>query len=46
MYWPDSSRDQLYLSNYTLLNIRDRMARLGGIGDLRLFGAPEYSMRD
>ena len=45
IYSPDSSRDQLYLSNYTLLNIRDRLARLDGIGDLRLFGAREYSMR-
>ena len=45
IYSPDSSRDQLYLSNYTLLNIRDRLARLDGVGDLRLFGAREYSMR-
>ena len=45
IYSPDSSRDQLYLSNYTLLNIRDRLARLEGVGDLRLFGAREYSMR-
>jgi hydrophobe/amphiphile efflux-1 (HAE1) family protein len=45
VYSPDSSRDQLYLSNYTLLNIRDRLARLDGVGDLRLFGAREYSMR-
>ena len=45
IYSPDSSRDQLYLSNYALLNIRDRLARLEGVGDLRLFGAREYSMR-
>jgi hydrophobe/amphiphile efflux-1 (HAE1) family protein len=45
IYSPDGSRDQLYLSNYTLLNIRDRLARLEGVGDLRLFGAREYSMR-
>jgi hydrophobe/amphiphile efflux-1 (HAE1) family protein len=45
VYSPDNSRDQLYLSNYTLLNIRDRLARLEGVGDLRLFGAREYSMR-
>jgi hydrophobe/amphiphile efflux-1 (HAE1) family protein len=45
IYSPDDSRDQLYLSNYTLLNIRDRLARLDGVGDLRLFGAREYSMR-
>ena len=45
IYSPDNSRDQLYLSNYTLLNIRDRLARLKGVGDLRLIGAREYSMR-
>jgi HAE1 family hydrophobic/amphiphilic exporter-1 len=45
IYSPDASRDQLYLSNYTLLNVRDRLARLEGVGDLRLFGAREYSMR-
>ena len=45
VYSPDNSRDQLYLSNYTLLNIRDRLARLDGVGDLRLIGAREYSMR-
>ena len=45
IYSPDNSRDQLYLSNYTLVNIRDRLARLDGVGDIRLFGAREYSMR-
>ena len=45
IYSPDSSRDQLYLSNYTLQNIRDRLVRLDGVGDIRLFGAREYSMR-
>ena len=45
IYSPDNSRDQLYLSNYTLLTIRDRLARLHGVGDLRLIGAREYSMR-
>ena len=45
IYSPNNSRDQLYLSNYTLLNIRDRLARLDGVGDIRLIGAREYSMR-
>jgi hydrophobe/amphiphile efflux-1 (HAE1) family protein len=45
IYSPDNSRDQLYLSNYTLLNVRDRLARLEGVGDIRLIGAREYSMR-
>ena len=45
IYSPDDTRDQLYLSNYTLQNIRDRLVRLDGVGDIRLFGAREYSMR-
>jgi hydrophobe/amphiphile efflux-1 (HAE1) family protein len=45
VYSPTGGRDQLYLSNYALLNIRDRLARLDGVGDLRLFGARDYSMR-
>src|SRR4029434_4191261 len=45
IYSPDGSRDQLYLSNYALLNIRARLARLEGVGGRRLFGAREYSMR-
>ena len=42
---PDGSRDQLYLSNYALLQIRDVLARLDGIGDVRIFGARDYAMR-
>jgi multidrug efflux pump subunit AcrB len=42
---PDGSRDQLYLSNYALLQLRDVLARLDGIGDVRIFGARDYAMR-
>jgi hydrophobe/amphiphile efflux-1 (HAE1) family protein len=42
---PDGSRDQLYLSNYALLQVRDVLARLEGIGDVQIFGAREYAMR-
>ncbi|MCI0428930.1 MAG: efflux RND transporter permease subunit, partial [Rhodospirillales bacterium] len=42
---PDGSRDQLYLSNYATLQIRDILARLDGIGDVRIFGARDYAMR-
>ncbi|MEO1496343.1 MAG: multidrug efflux RND transporter permease subunit [Planctomycetota bacterium] len=42
---PDASRDQLYIANYAYLQIRDVLSRLGGVGDLRVFGASEYSMR-
>src|SRR5467141_3940375 len=45
LYSPDGSRDQLYLSNYATLHIKDALARLPGVGDVQLFGARDYAMR-
>jgi multidrug efflux pump len=42
---PDGSRDQLYLSNYASLQIKDVLARVHGVGSVMLFGARDYSMR-
>jgi len=42
---PDGSRDQLYLSNYARLQIRDVLARLDGVGDIQVVGARDYAMR-
>jgi len=42
---PDDSLDQLYISNYALLRIRDVLARIDGVGTLNVVGAREYSMR-
>ncbi|MCA9071613.1 MAG: efflux RND transporter permease subunit, partial [Planctomycetaceae bacterium] len=42
---PDNSRDSLYISNFALLQIRDQLARLDGVGDVTVFGSREYSMR-
>jgi HAE1 family hydrophobic/amphiphilic exporter-1 len=42
---PDQTRDQLYMSNYATLQIKDVLARLDGVGDVRIFGARDYSMR-
>ncbi len=42
---PDGRYDSVYLSNYALLQIRDVLARLPGVGDIVLFGEREYSMR-
>ena len=42
---PDGSRDQLYLSNYALLQIRDELLRVKGVGDIFLLGQRDYSMR-
>jgi hydrophobe/amphiphile efflux-1 (HAE1) family protein len=45
MLSPDKSYDQVYISNYALLNVRDALARIPGVGDAYAFGAREYSMR-
>src|SRR3546814_6858712 len=42
---PDGSRDQLYISNYATLQVRDVLARVPGVGDIRVFGARDYAMR-
>ena len=45
LYSPDNSLDQLYISNYATLQIRDRLSRLDGVGEARIFGSRDYSMR-
>jgi hydrophobe/amphiphile efflux-1 (HAE1) family protein len=42
---PDKTYDQVYISNYALLNVRDELARIPGVGDVSIFGSREYSMR-
>ncbi|MFO0807357.1 MAG: multidrug efflux RND transporter permease subunit [Gemmataceae bacterium] len=45
LYSPDGTRDNLYLSNYATIQIRDELARLGGVGDITYLGKRDYSMR-
>ena len=42
---PSERYDELYLRNYGVLNVRDRLARIPGIGQVMLFGSGEYAMR-
>ncbi|HWK36093.1 multidrug efflux RND transporter permease subunit [Sphingomonas sp.] len=42
---PDKSHDRGYLSNYALTQVRDRLSRVEGVGDVRLFGSRDYAMR-
>ncbi|TWU09322.1 Efflux pump membrane transporter BepE [Symmachiella macrocystis] len=42
---PDKSRDNLYISNFAFLQIRDALMRLDGVGDIRIAGGNEYAMR-
>ncbi len=41
----DGNSDITYLRNYATLNIKDRLARLEGVGQVQVFGAGDYSMR-
>jgi HAE1 family hydrophobic/amphiphilic exporter-1 len=45
MLSPDATYDQLYVSNYAALRVRDQLLRLDGVGEVTIFGAREYSMR-
>jgi multidrug efflux pump len=42
---PDKSLDPLFISNYALLQVRDELLRVPGVGDISVFGARDYSMR-
>jgi len=42
---PNERYDMTYLRNYALLNVKDRLARIEGVGQVRLFGSGDYSMR-
>jgi multidrug efflux pump len=42
---PDTRYDQLYLSNYATMQVKDALARLPGVGDVSFLGARDYSMR-
>ena len=45
LFSPDGSRDNLYVTNYLLTQIKDKILRVKGVGDIYIFGAREYSMR-
>jgi HAE1 family hydrophobic/amphiphilic exporter-1 len=45
MLSPNETYDQLYISNYAQLRVRDQLLRIDGVGDIRLFGSREYSLR-
>jgi multidrug efflux pump len=42
---PNGRYDMTYLRNYAVINVKDRLARLPGIGQVLLFGSGDYSMR-
>ncbi|MES2325019.1 MAG: efflux RND transporter permease subunit [Pseudomonadota bacterium] len=42
---PNGRYDDVYLRNYAVLNVKDQLARLPGMGEVQLFGAGDYAMR-
>lgn len=42
---PNDRYGMLYLRNYGLLHVRDELAKIKGIGQVRIFGAGDYAMR-
>ncbi|HTN04609.1 MAG TPA: multidrug efflux RND transporter permease subunit, partial [Planctomycetaceae bacterium] len=45
LYSPEGNRDNLYLSNYATIQLRDELSRLPGVGDITFLGQRDYSMR-
>jgi len=45
LYSDDDRFDEIFLSNYALINLQNPLARLPGVGQVRIFGAGPYSMR-
>src|SRR5690606_23719827 len=42
---PDDRYDMTYLRNYAVLNVKDRLARIEGVGEVQLWGGGNYAMR-
>src|SRR3546814_21050668 len=42
---PNDRYDMTYLRNYALLNVKDSLARVDGVGQVKLFGSGDYAMR-
>jgi len=42
---PNDRYDMLYLRNYAVLNVKDQLAKIPGVGSVQLFGSGDYAMR-
>ncbi len=45
VFSPGNRYNQLYVSNYATIHILEEIARVDGVGDVRIFGQQDYSMR-
>jgi hypothetical protein len=42
---PNDRYDTTYLRNFGVLNVKDRLARIRGVGQVQIWGAGDYAMR-
>jgi multidrug efflux pump len=42
---PTGRYDMLYLRNYAVLNVKDQLAKIEGVGNVQMFGSGDYAMR-
>jgi multidrug efflux pump len=45
VYSPKGTYDQIFVSNYASINLRDALARVPGVGEAQVLGGMDYSMR-
>jgi multidrug efflux pump len=45
LHSPKQRYGEVYIRNYANINIKDKLARISGVGQLWMFGAGEYAMR-
>ncbi|WDZ96731.1 multidrug efflux RND transporter permease subunit [Herbaspirillum sp. WKF16] len=45
MVSPKGTYDNNYISNYAILHVRDRLAKINGVGDVAIWGPGGYAMR-
>ena len=45
VYSPDGTYNDIFLSNYSSINLRDTLARVDGVASVDILGARDYSMR-
>ncbi|WOH36947.1 multidrug efflux RND transporter permease subunit [Thalassotalea fonticola] len=45
LYSPNNTYDDVFLSNYVTLNILDQLLRVNGVGELKMLGQKDYSLR-
>jgi len=45
LFSPEGSLDELFIANYSLINIQSRLKRIAGVSDAKVFSTADYSMR-